>query len=59
MTFPKSRLSGLGEETTQSHVRVIGTSALAPSRCTLDDLTAEMFRAGGVGLAELECLTSL
>ena len=59
MTFPKSRLSGLGEETTQSHVRVIGTSALAPSRCTLDDLTAEMFRAGGVSLAELECLTSL
>ena len=59
MTFPKNRLSGLGEETTQSHVRAIGTSVLAPSRCTLDGLTAEMSRAGGVGLAELECLTSL
>ena len=59
MTSSKNRLSGLGEDTTQRHLRALGTSVLVPSRCTLDDLTAEMSRAGGVGLAELECVTSL
>jgi len=59
MTCPGNRLSGLGEETTQRHIRAIGTSVLVPSSRTLDDLTAQMSRAGGFGLAELECITSL
>ena len=49
MTCPGNRLSvsGLGEETTQRHIRAIGTSVLVPSSRTLDDLTAQMSRAGG------------